>query len=1269
MRKLALALLLACAAPTAHAADDWQVTRSPFDPRIIARYKQLLRKNPDDGFALGKLLQLYRRHKSLDALAAEYKGASGAERIVLGHIHRERGVWSEAEAAYRAALDAGDGRARLHLAGALERQGKAEAARALYEAALAEAKDARAKRPILRKLVAIATLPGQAGSKKAQLERARGWFEQLLALDPNDDDTRRELAELYAQAGQPERGGAEWLRIAERLSADPARQAEALRRAGELFEEAKDDPRALEAYERALKLAPREHYLRREALERIAGVYRRKDELRHLLGTWERAWPDKTRGFVEWELLARLCDELGDAPRAREYFKRALALDPRALEARKRLIALYEREAKTEEVVAEYRRLVQAAPGEPRFRLELAQRLMRTPDGAKEAIAICRRLGQQTRDPSVHAQLAELYQRWGLADEALKEREQLVRLEPSEETHLVDLGELHFQRGKKERALEIWRRILSLPGKKELQMARLAEVYAEHDLPGEALELYQKAVKLQPQDPTLKKGLAAALERMHRDQEALAVWEELFELQLLDPKRTGRLETRQRLLGLLLRLGRLPSRLQQYKARAGEAKTDDARAAWGLLAADGALKLGRLDEAERVLLQLEERVADRELKADAWVGLAQVHRARRRPKEVVAALKRAAELSPGRARELYAQIAELSLQLYRDADALAYAKKAIELGPQDASAQLRLAEVLEKREQIDEAVAAYERAIELNDRLWKPRFQLSRLELRRGAHAQAARQYREILRKAPEEELVVDAARRAIDLEEYLGTLGELERELSPLAYAHPDKRVYRNLLLELYERHAWPLVERARQGDAQARKELERLGQSGLRPLLDVLVDGDPNQERLAVTLLGEMGNPGAAEPLLKLASARPGARRPLGELRGTLGLLGAQRGRPEVLDLRIEAALSGARLATPKEGPLLAKLLGDEEKLVRLAAAFGLGRVSSPQSEPALLKALSDGSGDVQAAACVGLGRHRAAQAVPELARLLRDGRSEPARAGCAVALGLLGAQAEPARRDLEALLAEGGELPQRAAAWALGRLGARRSAGPLLTAVFTGREEVRQAAAAALEPAPPATRATLATSPERTVDGLDVRGWLEAAIDPCGPSGCPDPARVSTVGLEEAAHAALAAALGRHRDVVLRALADLDARAGDLAPRLQPLVEKLAGHADAQVRARAATVLGYVPAALPRLLESTTDTAVEVRLAALEALGRHRDPEAVRALRRALRSEDWRERRAACVGLGRAGETEAVRAALDDPSGFVREAAGKAASGRLK
>ncbi|MCU1280741.1 MAG: Tetratricopeptide 2 repeat protein, partial [bacterium] len=1015
MRRLLVALaLIVAASPPARA--DWEVKRAPFDARVVARYKELVHANPDDADALAKLTALYKQHKSVDELrrelvAAAEKSKDASDWIAVGNLLRNRGDFAGAAKAYDAALAVthDDARALSALADADVRLGKSGEARPLYERALAQAKDPKRKRALLKKLVDLALAPDRGLDAKQAIAEARRWHDELVKLDGHDDEVKREWAEALAAHGQPGEAAAEWRGLAERMARDPARQGQAWLRAGELAESAGDDKQARAAYDKTFALAPKGNYLRREAADKIVGLARKHDTLRTLAGEWERAWPDGGRGFGEWELLGRLYDELGDAEKAQADFKRALAIDPHALDARRRLIALYERTGRDAEVLAEYRRLIASAPGETRFRLELAERLMKA-GNRDEAVKIAQALGRESTDPSLHAQLAELYTRWNLAEPAMREQELLVRLEPGDDAHLVALGELWWQKGNKKRALDLWRRLLgprpqaggadgpvSGRGSKVAAMTRLAEVYIEHDMAPEALDLYQKALKLAPTDVMVQKGLGGALERLHRDGEAQEVWSTLFASAAEKHDRPGQLEARQRLIVIASRLGRLGILAGQYREEAMRARGHDEAvgAAYTLLAADALVKMGRMEMAEELLRGLADFTKNPSLRADAWMGLAQVERARHRLGDALAALKKAAELAPERGHELYPQIAELSLQLYQDADALSYAKKAVQLGPADAAATMRLGEVLEKREDLDGAAQAYERALEIDDRQWKVYFTLARLRIRSGQEARAAELYRTVMRRAPDEEMVVDAARRAIDLEEYLGTLGELERELSPLAYAHADKPVYRNLLIELYDRYGTPLAARALtpgQGDATVRAELTRLGEHGLRPLLDVLVDGEPQQQRVAVALLGAIGNPSAAPPLLRLALSRR---------------VREHEDRNAAVELREQAALAAAEVASVRDLASLQKLFAEPEKQLRVAAAYGFGRLADKRAQAALVAALDDAAVDVQATACLALGAHARGRALDAMVAHVKapaggEVRKPETRIGCAFGLG---------------------------------------------------------------------------------------------------------------------------------------------------------------------------------------------------------------------------------------------------------------------------
>ena len=1272
MRRLCVALAVLALSPSVRA--DWEVKRSPFDARLVARYKQNLHRDPDDADALGRLTSLYKQFKSVEQLRREL-AATAAEShaandwLALGNLARTRADFAAAAAAYDAALAVApeDPRALVALADSDVRLGKAAAARPLYERALAHASDVAHKRPLLRKLAELALAPDRGLGAREAIAEARRYYVELLSIDPHDDDARRQWAEALAAHAQPKEAAVEWRTLAERLARDPARQGQAWLRVGELSELGGDDGAARVAYDKTWTLAPRGNYLRREAADKIVGLMRKHDQLRELVGQWERAWAESGRDFAEWELLGRLYDELGDAERAQAAFRRALALDPHALDARKRLIALYERTGRDADAIAEYRRLIASAPGEPRFRLELAERLMKA--GTRdEALRMAQALGRESTDPSLHAQLAELYTRWNLAELAMREQELLVRLEPGDESHLVALGELYWQKGNKKRALELWSRILERGGGKVAATVRLAEVYVEHDLAPEALDLYQKATKAAPDDVAVRKGLASTLERLHRDKEAEDEWARLFDGAAARHDRAAQLEARQRLLTVAARQGRLGMRAGEYRERAQRDARDEATAAADtLLAADALVRMGRMEMAEELLRGLAGGAKAPSLRADAWVGLAQVERARHRLGAAVAALKKAAEILPDRGRELYPQIAELSLQLYQDADALSYARRAVQLGPADAAAQVRLGEVLEKREELDGAQAAYERALEIDDRLWKIDFTLARLCLRRGQEARAAELYRTVMRRAPDEEMVIDAARRAIDLEEYLGTLGELERELSPLAYAHADKPVYRNLLIELYDRYGTPLVARAHAGDATVARELVRLGEHGLRPLLDVLVDGEQQQRRVAVALLGAIGNPSAAPALFRLALDRR---------------VREHEDRSAAVELREQAALAAAEVATARDLPSLQKLMAEPEKQLRVAAAYGLGRSADKRAQVMLAAALEDGAVDVQAIACLALGPHATGRAVEAMVAHLRAADRKPeARLGCAFGLGaaalrqtapLSVGERQAARAALAATLAEGADELQRAAAWALGPLGPGAARAALVQAVYVKRDDVSRAARLALGNAGPRGL----PPPVRGDDGLDVRATLSSlgqlALTATTAESPPFP--TDSAADIEAVAAGLNDALARHRDLALRALRIVSgARAESLQalwPRVGAATRKLATHADAAVRGEVARIAARVDDT-DLLAMALADKTQSVRLAALASLAETAGvSSSARAqlaalVERELRAADWRERLAAVQASVPHPELWPDKGARvlaplrRDPSGFVREA----------
>lgn len=1256
-------------------ADDWQVTRSAFDPRILAPIKAELRRHPEDRSLLRRLIDLYRKHSSLDKLGAELlaqaeKSGTGSDYLVAAEFERERGRLEEAKRLLEQAVGRPGGpdpiKAALLLADLSLRHAPPDiqSARRSLEGALALYKPGDAQRQkLLRRLIDLYTQAGEA-APAAQLlgeliEGTRG--PEVLAL-------RRERAEALAKSGKPAEALAEWRRLAESGTGQPSgravQRAEAELKIGELCEATHDDLGALAAYRRGLSLLPNQHYLRRELYEHLITLSRKRDELSQLLTQLEKEWPAANRSFADWELLGRLYDERGDIKSATNAYRSALRKEPHNIDVRRRLISILERSGVTSEVLAEYEQLILQAPGDSRAYLELAERLDKIGQ-RQQALAWLRRAAARfAGDPSLHSALADIYQRWGEAALALAEAELLVRLDPRDESYVVNLGEMYWARGRKDKADEVWRRVLNLAPSRTLGQAHLADIYAEHNLMPQALELYQKAVNAEPNNLQLRRGLALCSERLSLPVKAVHQWEQIYFSARAPTERPLRLESRQHLAKLIRRETRLMPSLYSWQRRLqaqlnglAPHKLDAAELlALGLLVADLDLQLGQVNEAESILSQLEKQFAPSggPALAEVLLALVPVYQQQRKLEDAISKLKRAAELLPDRRRELYSQLAELSLQSYHDEDAVRYAQQAVV----DAQGELRLGEILERRDDNGAAMAAYRRAIELDGRLFRAHMALARLHLGRGELSQAATIYREVVRQATQEELVLEAGRKAIDLHEYLGNLDDLLRELQPLGYAPTPKPVYRKLLLLLYERYATPLLSLARVGDAHAQAELLRLGQSGFKPLAETLVDGDSSEQRLAVMLLSAMGKEGAAPALLNLAgavppsgpvSARKEEREPSKSAAASAGPGAAD------IDLRVDALLAAARLEDPRSFAQLVQLSQSAEKQIRLGALYGLVRLAGKLDKPVLIanaatvfeQAVADPRAAVKALGYLGYGALGMRQGLlpPKRAQLLMllekrrtqaDAVDELAAAAAVHALGQAGERS--AVPLLIELLRAGNDEVERQAAWALGMLGDPRALEPLLRAVFLKNESIRQVAVAALQELGPARSEPggggklepsrkappkMARLPmeRRTNDGLDVARWLADsatyASSPAKPWLSPRAAAPLIAALSEA--------LRFNRDIALRTFCDLlgstaafgskHATAGHGAPdflTLGPLSEQLA----AQTPAERELLLrelgrGLLPMgkklALSPALNSTNTEETTVREQALLLLGR--------------------------------------------------------------
>jgi len=1248
---------------------------------LIDRYQAILDRDPGADFPLERLVALYRqRDGNLDALVRRYEelaargGADGRRaRLSLAGVYVHAGDKPRAEALYEQLLgeSAGDDLAARKLAGLLAERGDKAGARARLEPTLAGKLPDVVREQTLRSLIAWSL-------DLSDLAGARKHHEALVALSQNSFFVRAELGRLLMERRMWEPAEAEYRRLVQSARGDSRALGPALRDLGQALRALGKHDEALATLREAERHVPRTSGLRLEVLKLEVEAYRAAEKLPELVARLEKEGSGDPDQLV---LLGGLYAETGQVDRARRVYEKALAQRPSSIEVRLEVVRLLELSGELEQAITHYQKLTQIAPQDPQFAFRLAEARLSRGERA-EALRALEALEARVRgDEEALAALVDFYERVGEPQRALALLERLARGEGTR--YLVELGDRYFARGESDRALSTWQRIVKDDGDAAAVHA-LGEVYLDHDMPDRALPTLAQAMKLEPGRVQFAKSYGLALERAgagapnasaraRHYREAQQVWEQLLTRAVSDADANLARESRQHIVTLWSLTGTLAERVAPL-ARRFDATPPDLEA--GRLLAETFSRLRQLDSAERTLRSIIERAPG---DVESHTRLERTLVQKGDLAGAIAVLERLSQLDPLRAKEYFQRMASYAAESYQDDRAIEYAARAVELGPDDAEGHQRLGDMYRERQDFDRAIAEYRLALHQNDRLFSVHFQLAELLLNRQQVDEADQLLRQVLRASPDEQLIARAARLSMQLHLGRGSLESLEKELLPIALAHPGRPIYRRLLVELYGALAFPLEGKAKSQDregAEARAALVRIGQRAVKPLLDALGDTRDTQQRVAIELLSHIRNKSAGPALLTFAS---GDAEP---------------------ELRLGAVIAAGTLADPALVPKLEALVfkdgASDADPVSVAAVWALANLRDEAARRALSRVLEERGPNAQALAVLGLARQGDAEA-RRLASLV--GSNEHAsitRAAAAFGLAELGDAR--AKAGIAALTLASDVVVQATATVSLARLDPVAARGAVARALVSPDPELVQAGvqgACVLGEATPLPAARTLPVPEGRVDA---RAILERLL----PEGCSPEARARALVLLAPEIAAAATNGVRTSPARARSLA-ASLLGPDGAPAFAPLTTtdgqpqaelsgaaresceliarslvepylELAEHPAAEVRQSALRWLAARSDASAQraVLKALDDPDPGVQRAALSALSDRPSPAAAGAVSRVLAgSESWSLRRQAAQTLermGSAGRSDEVAAALEaaaqgDGYALVRDAAVRA------
>lgn len=1254
MRIVSIACLLLFLVPLATSA-------APPD-KALAKAMKALERSPEDRDALRRVLETSHAAGGLGKLIQQYEKrvasspGNGKLQLIVGHLYRRAGECDPAIRHYREA-------ARLLPRSAGPHQGSAECHRQgerwgpaieSYQATVQRLRGTDDKIGALEELVQVALRAERA-------DVVRSAYKQLTKLQPRDLFLRIKHARALTRAGRLDIAVEVWREIKAKAGSDKKVQVLAIKELGALLDRMGQHDEAVEVYRKALKRLPAEHWAQLDLQEGLIAVYRRQGRLDSYIAELE-----KRRGsYPVLLLLARLYEEVGNDKKALLAYRSAVTQRPANVEARAAMLRILKRVGSKQELIAEYKGLIRKVPGEPAYEIELAELYFGTGKNEKAFALLDRMSKRYNSDPGVHESIADLLLRHeGSSARIEREFEALMRLEPDEEQHIVQLGEYYFGENKPAKARATWGRLLKAlrdKGKAHLILARL---YAEHDMQEEAVSHFRQAIKRSPKEIRFYKSFATYLEKVNRYADALSAWEKIREL--LPPSDHGPLrEARQHIIQLLNKQNSLSRKMSEYK-RAFNAEPPDL--ATGLMLAEGHLQLKEFEKAAAVLERFR-RLRPRDL--EALLYLEAVYEKLNRLADAIGVLQAIAKLAPKQARPRLKRMARLSMELHRTADALKYARLVVDLSPTDPDARTHLGDVHVQMRNFEAALAAYRRSLELSPGSYRVLFKLARVLERLGRSERLMGVLTDIVATANTPGDILNAGRRLM-ASPRLQVLEKLEQVLLTAIFKRTHKTVYRKLLVDLYAVMARRFALQKDEDPVGMDRRLRALGARGLKPILDSLGDSDLAVRTKVLRLLIETRNPNAVLQLVRLLEERDRV-------------------------LRFQALVALGHIAAPSAVGAISKLTNSSEGHVGPGAVWALGMFEGKKAGKALAAVGQRGQrrGELPTVLALALGARGRPDGLETLERLLQGGKH--AAPFAAWALGAIGDV-----RGVPALLRR---LPVESTStrhviiWALGAIGSRKAIDALSAVVWGDDPDLVRTA-----------RWSLA----RIISGkrLDRTAIREAYLTLHDFSkaqlmlGSDALERLMLTPETPLNVQRLLAAHGKRlRKVILSQLAKSDTglrvgllsglgsrkgsglTLGALAPdEMMPetwrrdvtaAIVKLTTDPSREVRIAAVELAGRIgdTALLPPLAKALEDPERTVRVAAANAVGKLEAPDGVPALLDALQAElgkTWSGRAAGLTALARllplnprfhARASQAVGALLRDPYPMVRVSAAHA------
>ena len=617
--------------------------------------------------------------------------------------------------------------------------------------------------------------------EKQQFREALSEFQNVVKLDPRDDEAQFELALLHLKMGKADDLVLAHQALLKVVRLNPSRTDAHLELARLSLIDEQPAKARLHA-DAILALQPTHpdgHLIRGQSLIREGSVQEGIAELHQAI----QGDPGHMGSYLE---LAGTHAKQHHLSAAESVLRDALEVDPRSVEARLALGDVLEAEGHVIEAAEEFRRGLDVERNNGSLYLKLAV-LSQKQKRSGEAEAIYHQwIDVAPTDVRAHVALAQLYGMTGRAKEAVESYQRARQVDPSSRFAHEGLITFYLETNRlKEAELEIAGMLKQNPmdiGGRMLQ-ARLKLEQGEAD---EAMNLLQDVARQVPRSATVHQYIGIAWARINKLPEAISA---LKEARTLDPESS---DIRTNLAQVYLSQGSLYLAIKEGEAAIqSNAQNVPALRVLG----DAHLLAG---DTKRALAIFKEVATALPHDPSVHQRLGVIARMQHHAAEAVAHFEQALEKNP-QLTEALEQIVATLLSQGKVRQARERVGRQIDTAPNDPKLHNLLGQLLSMSKEFSEAEAAFKKALSLDGTLLPAYANLGELYARQGQIDRAIREFEAILAKSPQH----------LPTLMILGMLHE-QREEFPRATARYEEAIRLNpKFAPAANNLAWILIER----------------------------------------------------------------------------------------------------------------------------------------------------------------------------------------------------------------------------------------------------------------------------------------------------------------------------------------------------------------------------------------------------------------------------------------------------------------------------